>query len=86
VSKGLNDDSCLLSPLCTLKGGCVYLSLVASQGGGIHAEEEFGPCIRVHGLLSPSKRYQILSSLLKCQDLLGFDSLSLTCFEQVLLL
>jgi hypothetical protein len=33
----------------------VYLSLVANQGGGIHAEEEFNPCIRVNGLLSPGK-------------------------------
>jgi hypothetical protein len=33
----------------------VHLSLVANQGGGlgIHTEEEFGPCIRVNGLLSP---------------------------------
>ena len=27
----------------------MYLFLVASQGGGIHAEEEFGPCIEEFG-------------------------------------
>jgi hypothetical protein len=30
----------------------VYLSLVASQGGGIHAKEEFDLWIRVNGLFS----------------------------------
>jgi hypothetical protein len=39
VNKGLND---------------VSLRLVFSLlGGGIHVEEEFGPCIHVNGLLSP---------------------------------
>jgi hypothetical protein len=33
----------------------VYLSMVMSQGGGIHTGEEFNPCIRVDGLLSPGK-------------------------------
>jgi hypothetical protein len=40
----------------TVKGGYVYLSLVASQGGGIHTEEEFDLWIRVNGLFSPGKR------------------------------
>ncbi len=31
----------------------MYLSLVASQGGGIHSEEEFDLWIRVNGLFSP---------------------------------
>jgi len=30
-------------------------SLLGSQGGGIQVEEEFNPCIRVNGLLSPAK-------------------------------
>ncbi len=31
----------------------MYLSLVTSQGGGIHSEEEFHPFIRVCFLFSP---------------------------------
>ena len=31
----------------SLEGGYMYLSFVMSQGGGIHVEEEFDPCIRV---------------------------------------
>jgi len=59
--------SCLLSPLCIpfFFGSYVYFSLVASQGGGIDAEEEFNPGIRVNGLLS-----------LGSQDLLSFYSIS----------
>ncbi len=38
----------------------MYLSLVASQGGGIHVEEEFDLWIRVNGSFSPGKyRIQI---------------------------
>ena len=29
----------------------MYLSLVSNQGGGIHTEEEFNPCIRVNGFI-----------------------------------
>jgi hypothetical protein len=43
------------SPLSALRGGYVYHSLVISQGGGIHVEEEFNPCIRVRCLFSPGK-------------------------------
>ena len=53
----------------------MYLSLVANQGGAIHAEEEFNPCIRVRFLFSPandSKFYPRFCS----QDLLSIDSLS----------
>ena len=45
--------SCILSPLCIPKGGYVFVSLVVSQGGGIHAEEEFDLWIRVNGSFSP---------------------------------
>jgi hypothetical protein len=30
----------------------VYVSFVVNQGGGIHAEEEFNPWIRVNSLFS----------------------------------
>ena len=30
----------------------MYLSLVASQEGGIHVEEEFNPWVRVNGIFS----------------------------------
>ena len=53
----------------------MYLSLVANQGGGIHAEEEFGPCIRVNSLLSTVNDNKLCPSCYS-QDLLSFDSLS----------
>ena len=65
MNKDLNDASqrltSLLSPLSALKGGYVYLSLEANQGEGIHAEEEFNPCIRVNGLSSQENDIIFLS-------------------------
>ena len=54
----------------------MYLSLVASQGGGIHVEEEFGPCIRVYCLFSTRVNDIKFCPGFYRQDLLSFDSLS----------
>ena len=68
----------VLSPLfseCTQLEGCyVYLSLVPSQGGGIHTEEEFGPCILVCCLFSRAKDSKF-GPIFDSEDFLGFGSL-----------
>ena len=49
MNKDPNDafQRLVFSPRCACKGGYVYLSLVASLGGGVHAKEEFDLWIRV---------------------------------------
>ncbi len=53
----------------------MYLSLVSNQGGGIHAEEEFNPCIRVCCLFFMTNDIKICPSFYS-QDFLSFHSLS----------
>ena len=53
----------------------MYLSLVASQGVGIYAEEEFNPWIRVTVYYHRANDRKFCPRFYS-QDVLGFDSLS----------
>ncbi len=57
VNKDLNNVSHrLVFSLLSVRSKVVMcISLVVSQGGGIHAEEEFNPWIRVCCSFSPGK-------------------------------